>query len=285
MNEGYIVSKDVDELIIGYLDLPSIWAFSEVNTYYLGLLSEKRDLIKRVLGSTHPASKMFDYICSLGHLWLAKGYYEMARALERSPTYRMLLGESRKDIINIDSAFSKVCGTGDRSIAEWLLELGVKSGRNVDIHIDNEYGFRIVCEKGNLDFAKWLIALGEGEYGRIDIHINTTKSGRYGLDNSAFVSACRAGHIDIVKWLVALGEESYGKINIHSGKEEPFTQACLGMHKDIAEWLLTLGKESYGKIDSSHTFFFACKNGGKYIAKMLIALGEDSHGPYKYRER
>ena len=94
MNEGYLVTKDVDELIRSHLSPPSVLSLSQVNTYYLRVLDDKRSLVNQTIGlKLHGVNKLNDFIgtskivtysirhrfhkiCSVGSVWLVEHFWE-----------------------------------------------------------------------------------------------------------------------------------------------------------------------------------------------------------------
>ena len=74
--------------------------------------------------------------------------------------------------------------------AKWLYSVG-----NFDIHIENDYVFRLSCINGKLEVAKWLYS-----FGNIDIHFR---------DNYALHWSYQKGHVKVAKWLCSLGDTEY----------------------------------------------------------------------------
>ena len=107
-----------------------------------------------------------------------------------------------KDAFEMDSLF----------IAKWLYSFG-----NIDIHMMEEYIFRLCCEYGHLEVAKWLYSLGN-----INIHINNEAAFRY---------SCGIGQLHVAKWLYSL---EY--INIHTMDDDAFLISCEKGHFEVAKW-------------------------------------------------
>ena len=57
----------------------------------------------------------------------------------------------------LQNAFKTACIYGQLEVSKWLYSL---NDFTFDIHMLNDYIFRIVCNKGYIDVAKWLYSLG-----------------------------------------------------------------------------------------------------------------------------
>lgn len=79
--------------------------------------------------------------------------------------------------------FIDACENGDLGKAKKLYELGV------NIHCENDYGFRRACMYGRFDVVKWLYDIG-------DVYIRAG-------DDYSLVYSFLAGHHEISKWLFA----------------------------------------------------------------------------------
>ena len=60
---------------------------------------------------------------------------------------------------------------------------------NIDVHSDNEYGFRVACYYGHLNVVQYLL---ENNF-NIDVHAN---------DDEGFRWACWQGHLNVIKYLI-----------------------------------------------------------------------------------
>ena len=96
--------------------------------------------------------------------------------------------------------FIWACYFGHLHIVEYFVNL-YKIRPNytkINIHINDEYGFRIACEHGYKHIVKYLINLHKIQpiYAKINIHAN---------NEDGFIVACNNGHKHIVKYLLSCG--------------------------------------------------------------------------------
>ena len=131
--------------------------------------------------------------------------------------------------------FIQLCTIGNLDYIKKLI-----TKQYVNIHVENERGFRWACRHGYLHIVEYLISLYKinTDYTKINIHIK---------DELGFRWACMNGHLHIVKYLTNLYKiqqsrnTDYKIINIHSYNEGGFNLACENEQKYIVKYLLSIG--------------------------------------------
>ena len=232
-----IIIKDLDESIISFMDLPEIVILMQCNKNYYSKIKDMQlikqwNIMKRFIGEI---DDLFIEACKQNFIIYAQSL------IARYPHINIHKYNDDDDIYN---AFQTSCIQGHLELAKWLKDLGetIRYSK-VNIHLHDDFVFRVVCSKGQIDIAKWLIDLGENHcYDKINIHFQ---------NEYCFEKACKEGQIKIAKWLIDLGENhGYGKINIHDGDDYIFKTCCNYHQIDIAKWLIDLGENhGYGKFD------------------------------------
>lgn len=86
--------------------------------------------------------------------------------------------------------FKHYCLSNKLYEAQTLYYVCANSSNKIDIHINNDYIFRMCCGYGYFEMAKWLYSLN-------NINIST-------CHNYAFKMACINNHKQIVNWLHSL---------------------------------------------------------------------------------
>jgi hypothetical protein len=122
--------------------------------------------------------------------------------------------------------------------------------QGVDIHADNEYGFRVACKNGHLYTVQRLFACGG-----VNIHAE---------NDEGFRSACLNGHVAIVRWLHSLGEVTQFCVLF------AFRVGCWKGYLEIAKWAYFLGEAD---TDIHAAFPLACKGGHLDVVVWLYSLG------------
>lgn len=117
---------------------------------------------------------------------------------------------------NNQDQFYKVCTNGNIMVAKWLYSLGY-----VNIHIGDDYAFRLACGNGHEHIVKWLYSIGN-----VNIHAEM---------DQPFRLACGKGYESIAKWLYSIGN-----INIHRNNNQAIRWAIMGKHNNIVKWLMAL---------------------------------------------
>lgn len=115
---------------------------------------------------------------------------------------------------------------GYLDVIKWLWEI---SDGGIDIHVENEYTFRLVCQNGRLNVVKWLLNIDKKN---IDVHA---------INDHAFRLSCGYNHLDVAKWL---WKTSDGKIDICAENDIVFRWCCIHGHLDIVQWLWEVSNKS-----------------------------------------
>jgi len=149
---------------------------------------------------------------------------------------------------------------------------GHGGGKTIEVHADDEAGFRGACEHGHLDVVCELLAL-DGDR-RIDVHDD---------DEAGFCGACRYGHLGVVRELLALDGDRC--IESKAAGRAGLLAACHQGHLDVVRELLALDGDR--RIDvhfessdipgvwGSHPFGLACHGGYLPVVRELLALDGD----------
>ena len=194
--------------------------------------------------------------------------------------------------MNDQELFLFACEDSDVFEVKQIVEKGV------DIHYDDEYGFRIACFKGHLDIVKYLTMLyKDTHHNMIDIHAR---------DDYGFKKACEFGHLDVVLYLTSIHEHScYTKINLNNVRDESYLWACFRGNFNTIKYMATLCKKNvYVEVEQQsctvrtnikfsyadlhicdpissdifqNGFNFQCIANDCKIAKYLIKLSMDKH--------
>ena len=149
----------------------------------------------------------------------------------RLEVVRLLLDIEKRSQFIIPSkheAFIAACKNGHIEVVKLLLELDGEF--RIDVHAEDQSGFRYACENNHMEIVKLLLDL-KGDR-KIDIHAE---------DEHGFLLACEYGHLELVKFLLSL--EGDRRINIHTVNVDAFRLACENNYTEIMELLLTLQGE------------------------------------------
>ncbi len=157
-------------------------------------------------------------------------------------------------------------GDLEKVISIWNLAKNIEI--YLDIHIFNDYAFKISCLCGNLDISKWIWNMGNINLlsNEKSIFINYYQKNIEDLyleilfdcdpaikisNNEIFLYSCSIGNIEIVKWLWNLHTSLNIQIDIHSNKDEIFYMACFYNQIEIAKWLCELCDKYYFEIENN----------------------------------
>ena len=86
--------------------------------------------------------------------------------------------------MNYQTQFNEACKTGNLTTITDLL-----NNFNIDVHANNEEGFRWACERGRLNIVQYLL---ENNF-NIDVHTN---------NEEGFIWACKNRHSAVVKYIL-----------------------------------------------------------------------------------
>ncbi len=100
----------------------------------------------------------------------------------------------------------------------------------VDVHFDEDKGFRVACQNGHVTVVERLLDL-QGTRA-VDVHA---------LDERGFRLACQNGHVGVVKLLLSL--TGARAIDVHAGNQVGLRAACQNGHLGVVVELLQLDGE------------------------------------------
>lgn len=167
------------------------------------------------------------------------------------------------------------------NIISWMASLP-----NFNIHLEEDYFFRVACTHGKLNSAKLIYSLGD-----VDIYCH---------NSVIFSSACLAGELDMVKWLHEIGDfnpnvendlifryccqlgqidvlkwiYSHGNVDLHYDKDNAFRSAVLSNNNEIAKWIYSLGGVKI-KSNNHEAFINSCESNNIEIAEWLAELNSE----------
>ena len=178
------------------------------------------------------------------------GHYEVAKWLYQNDYF-----------MNIEYIFKWCCENNHLVVAKWLYNIGIETGKPIDIHANNEYLFRSCCVTSNLDVVKWLYDIGIETKKPIDFHIN---------EEEAFKNSCINDNLEVAKWLYQLGINT--DINIDDIFKKYYEQQRF-RSESMVEFLLKISIDLNSHIDLnygySNYFEKACYDGELDLAKMI----------------
>ena len=155
--------------------------------------------------------------------------------------------------------FSAACSIGDLGVVRELL--GLDGDRRIDVHAEQEAGFRWACQHGHLGVVRELLGL-DGDR-RIDVHTR---------EEAGFRAACRRGRLGVVREL--LGLDGDRRIDVHAEQEAGFRWACQHGHLGVVRELL--GLDGDRRIDvhvrDEEGFQKACEQGHVDVVRELLVL-------------
>ena len=216
MEEGFIINKDIDDLILCHLDPPDVLIMSRVNKHYRKVLEAKRDMVIYGLTSMRSTGNKFAAVCGTGSMWLVSWFAQTLKHFYSMPAYRMI-HEEKTDCLShqfngqgFAYSFMRASWGGHRHIAEWLIAFAEEENIYLDIQPICNKLFTEACMSGDLDLAKWVVGLvshgktpSQKAYLKTNIHYDS---------EAPFRLACAQGHVDLAKWLIAIGEETHSPI-------------------------------------------------------------------------
>jgi hypothetical protein len=144
---------------------------------------------------------------------------------------------------DIQYQFSQACQIGNVEAVKHIIELGLTMQPSLDIHENEEAGFRICCKNGFIELAKFIYEQALLYDLPIDIKA---------MDSDAIVSSCSNNHLATVKWLYELSIEENNPFNLHHNNNYMFIQAVVDNNLELAEWILT--KTEYSSNVYDHIF-------------------------------
>lgn len=143
---------------------------------------------------------------------------------------------NNRGMLNIDPPFITACKYGHIEIVKLLLDL--KDDRYVDVHVEEEYAFRLACYGGHLEIVKLLLSLKGNRY--INIH--------HKYEHGFYLAGCY-GHYEIVNLLLSLHKDSkwhQGTDNRYIGDDADMKglviRACRKSYYNIVELLISHGR-------------------------------------------
>jgi len=80
------------------------------------------------------------------------------------------LAEKYGKPLNITSLFPSACSTGGLELVKHLVDIGEKSNKRINIHLNNELPFNTAIKGCHYDIADYLIFLSENGYGEFNIN-------------------------------------------------------------------------------------------------------------------
>ncbi len=236
-------NKDVDRLIISYLDSKDILTVCQTNKYIYNICNE--DFFRNLVYSKYPETvKYKDYVKVKNYKqhFLSIVYYinKLKRCFkieykgEGSPELEYFIRcNFCPYTFNIESAFEKLCENGNLCVVKYIIE---------KYNIKNEIDDGLVCAaaKGKLETVKYLTEIGA------DIHnIDCT----YLNEAEAFTTACAYGHLPVVKYLVDKG------VNIHADNNDALLGSCEYGHLSVVKFLIEKGADIH--IDNDYPLILA----------------------------
>jgi hypothetical protein len=155
-----------------------------------------------------------------------------------------------------DYGFRIACLYGHLDIIKYLMEQEDKP----NIHVDDEYGFQLICQNRHLEVFKCLM-----EY---DNKPNNHVYKEYG-----FQWACHNGHLEVIKYLMSLDN----KPNIHTDEDYGFRIACLHGQLEVIKYLMKQDDKPNIHVINEEGFRCACFNGHLEVIKYLMSLDDKSN--------
>ncbi len=129
--------------------------------------------------------------------------------------------------------FLNACKNGYLEIVRYLLT-SPELSEHVDIHLEDDEGFRLAHKNNRLDVIRYLLASPElSEHA--NIHAN---------HDDGFQLACQEGNLDVVKYLLT-SPELKEHADIHVRNNIGFRWACIKDHLTIVQFLLEFCGEKY----------------------------------------
>ena len=172
----------------------------------------------------------------------------------------------------MEHTFIEFCKNGDINSIRTLI-----NAHRINIHMNNEIGFRCACYYGHLHIVEYLTNLYKinPNYNIINIHAD---------NESGFGSVCFNWRIDIVEYLINLHKENtdYMKINIHVNDEYIFRRAYIHGYIHIMKYLINLYKNNVLHLDCSIINIHKCYERLSWldlthVAKYLLSIGGYTH--------
>lgn len=184
--------------ILQFVDMETLYETLRVSKE-INIVAKSTKLFKEIL-IVKQCSKWisFSVVVNLGNLYLAKYFYNQ-----------------KKWICNLENSFVNTFYYGHLDISKWIYSFG-----NIDIHIYDEYPFRLSCIENHLESAKWLYSLDK-------IPIS--------CQQRSFRFCCEGGRLEVAKWLYSLGN-----IDIHTEDDFAFRICKLNKNNLFETWLYSL---------------------------------------------
>lgn len=172
----------------------------------------------------------------------------------------------KKSVNKIHCHFINACKNGYILTIKFLLE-----NFKINIHIDDDYAFRLACENGHTETVKYLFSLDN----KINIHA---------VNNDAFVKACMNNHLDIAKYLVSLMNKEVQMESSNQTKSLNISDydmrnllyiACQTGNLPLAEFIFSLDNGIVSKCAEANLLKYSIYNGHINIARWLVSLPEE----------
>lgn len=91
----------------------------------------------------------------------------------------------------IEYCFRHACKYTDKTLVQYLIELGETSYGKINIHTHQNQAIRYALEKCDFELAKYLIELGNDSYGQFDFaKLNMPQQCPFGIDSKVYVDMC-----------------------------------------------------------------------------------------------
>jgi hypothetical protein len=134
-----------------------------------------------------------------------------------------------------DGKFQSACCYGRLKEIRMLMVKNIRTPTiKLNIHANDEEGFRYACQNGHLEVVKYLMKQED-------------KPNIHAYNEGGFRWACFYGHLEVVKYLMSLDN----KPNIHANNEFGFQLACHNGHLEVVKYLVELCDEYELVIDEN----------------------------------
>jgi hypothetical protein len=167
---------------------------------------------------------------------------------------------------------SIIAGNLEKVVEIWNLVQNIKY-IDMDIHIFNDYAFKLCCYYDHIEIAKWLwdislsinssinllsnnnsIYIDSGDKNMEDLFLEILLDNNSHIlisNNEIFLYSCSYGNIEIAKWLWQIHIDLNSPIDIHANKDKIFYWTCHYEQVEVAKWLCELCDEYHVVIEDN----------------------------------